>query len=240
MDQETKSRIRVCISGPALTWRKHGLDCRHIRDILRTHFKRDIVGINVARCCRAELVALLRKLQPASRFKIIGRDTCPKCREARTLLHIDQYTHDEPALNTPSEYTTVPQIFQDGVFIGGLDELKVFLDGTDDPEAHLCLPYTDPRVATWKKLTFALWNVQQIMQDISKAHLHTLYSAVLNLEERMDALHFGDNTHYRHQRKRHIQLLGTFQDTLVSRITALSQNTPQRLPHAPQSPADAV
>lgn len=76
-------------------------------------------------------------------YLILGRSTCPYCTGAEELMKEQNLRYQRldmdliPSGDTVStifrnhlDYASVPIIFHDGKFIGGLDELKAHIAGT--------------------------------------------------------------------------------------------------------------
>lgn len=69
------------------------------------------------------------------RFQIIGHDGCPYCRKAKEITGVTEYIDTPPpGAYVPDNYRYIPKIFENGVFIGGLDELMKCKDHRKCPE----------------------------------------------------------------------------------------------------------
>jgi hypothetical protein len=144
MDTELRERIQKCIIHN-LTTSRGGLNCTEIKAILHTVAD----GLHdFDSYTREQLIALLKDTMKdrilhdeeddlivesrhemgdvtANRFQIIGADYCEFCMEAKELTGVTGYIlHPPPNANVPKEYNFIPQIFENGRFIGGLAELK--------------------------------------------------------------------------------------------------------------------
>lgn len=137
-DHELNERMQRCIEKNH-TYGNGGLNRKHIMAILyiigdedEEEEEKDLSTHN-----RDELVSMLkdRVYMRNERFQIIGRDSCPHCRTAKQLTGVTEYIHEPPAgAYVPSSYKYVPQIFEYGKFIGGLDELKKCIGSTRCPQ----------------------------------------------------------------------------------------------------------
>ena len=68
-----------------------------------------------------------------SHFYIYGKDTCKYCDAAKLLLHTldKKFIYLDVGANPKwrdPEWKTVPQIFHDGVYIGGYSALERYLE----------------------------------------------------------------------------------------------------------------
>ena len=68
-----------------------------------------------------------------SYFYIYGKGSCPYCTEAKRLLDSHGYKwiylslDENPEWRDP-EWKTVPQIFHDGIYLGGYSDLERYLE----------------------------------------------------------------------------------------------------------------
>jgi glutaredoxin len=149
MDVELRERIQKCIIHNLPTSRG-GLNCKEIKEVL--HSIADGLQ-DFDSYTREQLVALLKDTMKdkeddliteshyeigdstANRFQIIGADYCEYCREAKRLTGVTGYIlHPPQGAHVPKEYKYIPQIFENGRFIGGLAELKKGMETGSFPD----------------------------------------------------------------------------------------------------------
>lgn len=73
-------------------------------------------------------------------FRVITKPGCPYCDKAKMLLKIKGHSFSEDLRNTPADiesfkaagYRSFPQVFLGEKRIGGFDQLKSFLNGSDN------------------------------------------------------------------------------------------------------------
>ncbi len=80
-------------------------------------------------------------MEKLNSLKIITKNDCPYCVRAKALLSQNDISYQEIDRKNVEgfPYKTVPQIWLDGNYVGGYNELVEKLDGVAEPEYKECV-----------------------------------------------------------------------------------------------------